>query len=93
MSVLSVDHVHFQYNGGEVLTDATFALEKGDYLGLVGPNGSGKTTLIRLLLGFFKPTSGKVSLFGKIPRSSTRGSGSGTCPSASPPLIPGFPPR
>jgi zinc transport system ATP-binding protein len=67
MSVISIDRVHFQYNGTEVLSEATFALEKGDYLGLVGPNGSGKSTLIRLLLGFLKPAKGTVTLFGQDP--------------------------
>ena len=43
-------------------------LEKGDYLGLVGPNGSGKTTLIKLLLGLFKPSQGTIRLFGQNPQ-------------------------
>ncbi len=35
----------------EVLSEVTFAVEKGDYIGLVGPNGSGKTTVIKIILG------------------------------------------
>ncbi|TYT20327.1 ABC transporter ATP-binding protein [Dictyoglomus thermophilum] len=35
--------------------------------GLLGPNGAGKTTIIRIILGLFEPTSGKVEIFGKEP--------------------------
>ena len=68
MSIVSLDHVSFHYNSTEVLTDVSFVLERGDYLGLVGPNGSGKTTLIKLLLGLFQPSGGAVGLFGEDPR-------------------------
>ena len=67
VDVIRAEHVHFQYNGMEVLTDASFTLGKGDYLGLVGPNGSGKTTLIRLLLGFLSARKGSILLFGENP--------------------------
>jgi zinc transport system ATP-binding protein len=68
VSTVASEHVYFHYNSTEVLTDASFVLEKGDYLGLVGPNGSGKTTLIKLLLGLFKPSQGTIRLFGKNPQ-------------------------
>ncbi len=67
VDVISVEKAGFRYNSADVLTDASFVLEKGDYLGLVGPNGSGKTTLIRLVLGFLKPSEGTVRLFGQDP--------------------------
>ncbi len=57
----------FRYNGTTVLSEISFELAKGDYLGLVGPNGSGKTTLIRLILGFLEPYRGTVLLFGQRP--------------------------
>ncbi|MBA4417007.1 MAG: ABC transporter ATP-binding protein [Syntrophus sp. (in: bacteria)] len=67
IDIVSAENLHFQYNATEVLTDLSFSLKKGDYLGLVGPNGSGKTTLIRLILGFFTPTRGTLTLFGQTP--------------------------
>ncbi len=67
IDVISARDLHFQYNSVEVLSGLSFDLRKGDYLGLVGPNGSGKTTLIRLILGFFSPTGGSISLFGHNP--------------------------
>lgn len=67
MTMLSSERVHFQYNAVEILTDISFQIQKGDYVGIVGPNGSGKTTLIKLALGFLKPTKGKIYLFEKNP--------------------------
>jgi ATP-binding cassette, subfamily F, member 3 len=45
-----------------LVADATFALERGEHVGLVGPNGSGKTTLLETLLGRREPRSGRVRL-------------------------------
>ena len=67
VEIVSVDRLFFQYNSSEVLSDISFNLYKGDYLGLVGPNGSGKTTLIKVLLGLHKPSKGSVRLFGRDP--------------------------
>lgn len=65
INVLTSEALHFMYNGTEILSDISFQIRKGDYVGVVGPNGSGKTTLIRLALGFLKPTSGSIRLFGQ----------------------------
>jgi len=40
-------------------------VRKGEVLGLLGPNGAGKTTTINMMVGLLKPSSGKVSIFGK----------------------------
>jgi len=37
-------------------------IEKGEILGLLGPNGAGKTTTLRMLTGYFLPTSGRISV-------------------------------
>jgi zinc transport system ATP-binding protein len=65
--MLSVEQISFRYNSVEVLSDISFGVDAGDYIGLVGPNGSGKTTLIRITLGLIKPRSGTISLFGVSP--------------------------
>jgi zinc transport system ATP-binding protein len=48
-----------------VLEDIHLTVEKGSFLGLVGPNGSGKTTLLKCLLGLLKPQQGEIKLFGQ----------------------------
>ena len=47
------------------LTNVNISIEKGEFIGLIGPTGSGKSTLIQQLNGLLKPTSGKVILEGK----------------------------
>lgn len=49
----------------EILRDISFAVESGDIFGYLGPNGAGKTTTIRVIMGLFKPDSGKVSIMGE----------------------------
>jgi len=53
----------FSKKGTLALNNLSFSMEKGECLGVIGPNGSGKTTLFKCLLGFLKPTSGKITLF------------------------------
>lgn len=64
VNILSTEGLSFRYNSLEVLSDISFGINVGDYIGLVGPNGSGKTTLIRIILGLMKPKKGSISLFG-----------------------------
>jgi len=63
--VIRVDHLTFCYNGTEVLSDISFAVERGDYLGIAGSNGSGKSTLIKNILGILAPDRGNIFLFGQ----------------------------
>ncbi len=62
--ILRVENLSFSY-GKEVLSDVSFSLYEGDYLGIIGENGGGKTTLIKLIIGLIKPASGKITLCGK----------------------------
>jgi len=64
MPVIRVENLSFRYNGMEALSGITFAVEQGDYLGIVGPNGSGKSTLIKNILGILRPERGVIELFG-----------------------------
>lgn len=65
IDILSAQGLSFQYNSSEILTDISFRLRSGDYLGIVGPNGSGKSTLIKLILGLLQPSKGEITLFGR----------------------------
>ena len=54
--VLSVDHLQFGYT--TILGEATFTLNKGRRLGIVGSNGSGKSTLLKTIIGRLPSVSG-----------------------------------
>lgn len=69
MPIVRVDDLTFRYNGLDVISNITFAVEPGSYLGIVGPNGSGKSTLVKNILGIVEPEQGRVELFGKPLRS------------------------
>jgi ATP-binding cassette subfamily F protein uup len=60
-AVLSVKNLCLKYSLQEVLNDATFAIEEGEHVGLVGRNGSGKSSLFKIIAGLDKPDSGVVS--------------------------------
>jgi ABC-2 type transport system ATP-binding protein len=47
-----------------VLRDVTLEVRPGEVVGVLGKNGAGKTTLLELILGFTRPTSGSVEVFG-----------------------------
>lgn len=49
-----------------LLEEVTFTLEPGMRLGLLGPNGAGKSTLLRLLMGIYAPSSGALTVRGRV---------------------------
>src|SRR3990170_4410930 len=48
-----------------VLKDISFQVKKGETLAVLGASGSGKTTVLRVILGLYKPDSGKVFVAGE----------------------------
>jgi ABC-type polysaccharide/polyol phosphate transport system ATPase subunit len=50
----------------EVLRGVSFALERGETLGIMGGNGAGKSTLLKVVCGIIPPTSGAVTLRGEV---------------------------
>jgi ABC-type cobalamin/Fe3+-siderophores transport system ATPase subunit len=63
--LLRLSGVHFAYQGHSVLRQATFDLEEGTCVALIGTNGVGKTTLLRIAAGALRPVSGSISLRGR----------------------------
>jgi manganese/zinc/iron transport system ATP- binding protein len=71
--LVTFDRATLGYGRRAVLTDISFDIPEGDFLGLVGPNGAGKTTILRALLGNLAPLKGTVSRaptlrFGYVPQ-------------------------
>src|SRR4249920_632959 len=60
--MISFSSIHKQYGKQLVFVDASFQLNPGEKVGLVGPNGSGKTTLFRMIVGEDVPDEGDVSV-------------------------------
>ncbi len=61
MPIIELDNVSFKAGRHLILDNVSFRVEKGDYMGIIGPNGGGKTTLIKIILDLIKPTDGKVT--------------------------------
>jgi zinc/manganese transport system ATP-binding protein len=63
--VLMVDGVSVWLAGRQILTDVSFTIRPGEFVGLIGSNGAGKTTLLRVLLGLQQRTAGSVTICGR----------------------------
>jgi zinc/manganese transport system ATP-binding protein len=68
MNVIELDHATIAIGGRDILVDTSFAIARGEFIGVLGPNGAGKTTLIRAILGLLPPRAGSLRVFGRAPR-------------------------
>ena len=57
------------------LKNISFKMKKGECLGIIGRNGSGKSTLLQIIAGILTPTTGSVSVYGKVAALLELGSG------------------
>src|SRR5579863_747377 len=64
--MISFANINKQYGRQILFVDASFQLNPGETVGLVGPNGSGKTTLFRLITGEEAPDEGEISIPKKV---------------------------
>ena len=62
--MLKVEDLHAGYGSIPVLFGASFAIARGESVGILGHNGMGKTTLLRTLIGAIRASSGRVVLNG-----------------------------
>ncbi len=59
--MLGISHIHKSYGSETVLQDITFAVNRGERWGLVGPNGCGKSTLLRIIAGEEQADRGEIT--------------------------------
>ncbi|HEX5655490.1 MAG TPA: ABC transporter ATP-binding protein [Chitinophagaceae bacterium] len=62
IQTLEFDHVAFKHQSASqhAINDISFKVRTGETIAFVGPSGSGKTTLMKLLVGLYRPQSGKI---------------------------------
>jgi len=64
--MIEAHSISFRYHEAWVLREVSFRVEKGEFVGVIGPNGSGKTTLLKLLYRLLAPQMGEI-LFELVP--------------------------
>ena len=64
--IIRFEEVMKEYNGQRVLKDISFTLEKGKFYTLLGPSGCGKSTILNMIAGFTQPSSGEITLDGRL---------------------------
>lgn len=63
--MIRVQSISKQFQGRFAVRDLSFEIATGEIIGLLGPNGAGKTTTLRMLAGYFPPTSGQIFVSGR----------------------------
>ncbi|MBI5293029.1 MAG: ABC transporter ATP-binding protein [Chloroflexi bacterium] len=63
-TVIDVHELVKKFGDFTAVDRVTFAVERGEVVGYLGPNGSGKTTTMRMLLGLLRPTAGRATVLG-----------------------------
>lgn len=64
MKMIEIENLTSAYGRKKVLQGVSFAAERGECIGIVGPNGCGKSTLLSIMAGVLKPTSGSIRYYG-----------------------------
>jgi len=59
---LTVKNLHKKFGLKEVVRGVNFTMHNGEVAGLLGPNGAGKTTIFYMIVGFYRPTQGIVTM-------------------------------
>ena len=62
--MIRIDNLVKTFGAKRAVDGISFGVERGEVLGFLGPNGSGKSTTMRMITGFYPPTSGRVSVGG-----------------------------
>lgn len=60
MNIINIEHINKIFGEKIIFQDASFGIQEGDKIGIVGINGTGKTTLLRMIAGLEEPDSGQI---------------------------------
>lgn len=63
---------HRKYETIEAVKNISLSVKAGELVGFIGPNGAGKSTTIKMMTGIIVPSSGKITLMGKVPYKSRK---------------------
>lgn len=63
--LLKLDGVGVRFGGVQALSDVTFSVRSGEFVGLIGPNGAGKTTVLNIISRLYQPSAGAIRFSGK----------------------------
>ena len=66
MAKLKVEHLDFSIDKAQILKAIDLKIQKGEFVGLVGPNGCGKSTLLKNIYRIYQPDRGKIYLDGQL---------------------------
>ncbi len=66
-AIITIKNLWAGYETEPVLQDINLDVQRGDFLGIIGPNGGGKTTLLRVMLGLITPQRGEINILGQPP--------------------------
>ncbi|WP_243121067.1 ABC transporter ATP-binding protein [Clostridium autoethanogenum] len=65
LEVLRLENLSKSIGKREIVKNLNLSVKEGEIFGFLGPNGAGKTTTIKMIVGFLKPTDGKIYINGK----------------------------
>lgn len=63
--MLEVRNLSRSFGGLKAVSDLSFEVKQGEFLGIIGPNGAGKTTVMNLITGYIPPSSGDIRFEGR----------------------------
>lgn len=66
MTLLKAENLSISFGGLKAVQDFNLDLQERELLAIIGPNGAGKTTTFNMLTGIYKPTTGTITLNGKV---------------------------
>jgi len=61
MNLINIENITKSYTDTLLFDDASFSVNEGEKVGIIGINGTGKTTLLKMLVGIEEPDKGKIT--------------------------------